>query len=222
MIQNLQENEVYNIVNNLLEDKKVKQTYPAVDDELKLDIICYILNRLSPHYTNSNRGYNYYLSKDINRQNRTDIISLFFSALESFKERRDTGIPLGETKTEKRYFNFPQFFGLVFNSDNMLRIERAVATFFIDGKLVDNNEYHGIQNPYTIHPQTRGIYSFWIPAIENSKNVAERTFTIKVRIEIPGSEKEISVFEKITLKSTDAFQPNVEKGNTHQLPDAFL
>ncbi len=191
-LKNYMEEYVSNVVDSVLQKEKID-----LGEKGRLDIIAYVLNRVKPKYTVSQRGQIHIinnLKESLNE--RVNIVKLVFEALNIVLKRRtgeredvDFSISFDHTLD---YFVFPAFIGAVYD-DQLNPLEGSEITLYIDGKKAEMITQNW-QNPVKLSLASHGYYSFLPMPIPGS---GERTFDIKIVIEYNDRTKEIN--EKITL-----------------------
>ncbi len=193
-LKNYMEEYVSNVVDSVLQKEKIE-----LGEKGRLDIIAYVLNRVKPKYTVSQRGQIHIinnLKESLNE--RVSIIKLVFEALNIVLQRRhgenedvDFSIKFDH---KSNYFVFPTLIGAVYD-DQLNPLEGAKIELFIDDRKVEMITQNW-QNPVILAKASHGYYSFLPMPIAGD---GERTFDLKILIEFKGKVKEIN--EKLPLKS---------------------
>jgi competence protein ComFB len=135
--------------------------------QCRTDVICYVLNRIKPHYIVSNRGLARAEQESITYQQKTaDIVALAYEGIRQIHHRMRpsfghyTSEDTDPEALSKPVFNIPIIRGRLFNGLNFAPMEDVTIELWHGKKLVpmvDNNW----QNPYTIVAQTMGVFTFW-------------------------------------------------------------
>ncbi|MFN3411747.1 MAG: late competence development ComFB family protein, partial [Exilispira sp.] len=167
-IKNTLEDLVYNLAESII--ASYNDNIPK-NSKFKLDVICYVLNRILPEYLVSYRGLIYEEIKfKYDSQKVTDIISLIYEAIRTIKNRRkeeslidvNEEIEWGFSPIESKdyFYNFPQIIGQVFNSSNFEPVDDATV-LLVDEK---NNKVEMAsslwKNPLETSLKTNGIFTF--------------------------------------------------------------
>ena len=229
-------------LHNIMEDKvisRVDAIFKSIEDEgytekyctcnqCRMDVVCYVLNRLHPHYISSHRGASRVQGEGSEMiQQGADITSLIHEGLKRVNHNRRPNFAHSSDKGEivpsnqrEPVFNIPTIMGRLFNGDNFAPIHEAVVELLWNGELVsmkDNNW----QNPYRLVPHAEGIFSFW-PAPAITTNVdARKIFEYTARVSAPGFEI-LNHFFKIPLVSEPQVNVSFTLDRTFKLPDLYL
>jgi competence protein ComFB len=166
-IHNLLEEIVIDKISDFLtayRDKKTEEEL-AIVEEYKLDVACYVLNRIDPVYVVSGRGLAYldidYLEK---LQRDADLVTLIHQGIERVLTvqrphyDRKKKARLGPVKGN--FFNFPIIKGRLFNSLNFEPV------FDLEVELLEQHERVPMieetwPNPCPIVANTAGNFYFW-------------------------------------------------------------
>jgi competence protein ComFB len=226
-IKNLMEEAVLSSVDELFAAEKTEgKTGFCVCGQCRLDVACYVLNRIKPEYIVSSRGLAY-SERDFmeTMQKRADIIVLAREGWSKVAHRpRQTAdhalATLVTNLPEGPAFNIPTIMGRVFNGLNFEPIATGEIQLYIDGEpapMVDLNW----QNPFTLAKATAGTYIFWAcptaaPAIGD-----KRLFSCEVRALVPGLEGASHFFELEVVAEKEA-KADFSHHSVHKLPDLLL
>ncbi|NNM67771.1 MAG: late competence development ComFB family protein [Spirochaetales bacterium] len=221
---------VHNLVKDLVV-QKVEEIFsssdlasvPPDDPGTKMDIICFVLNRIPPQYVVSGRGMAYSESQDYQQkiQRLADITRLVKEGLEMVRmNRRDrTNAPFNESK-EGRFFNFPSFIGRLFDGANFAPLHDLEVSLLHEGKLlrvIDPNW----QNPYKLVTNTAGTYLFWphpIPALDHE---TQKTFHLEIAVEDPRWDP-LHYHVEITLNAESDFVDFIDTRGSFRIKDLYL
>jgi len=226
-IRNLLEETVLSEVDAMFadEDAEGKSGF-CTCSQCRLDVACYILNRVKPEYIVSSRGMAY-SERDfmLTVQKRADILSLAregwalvahrprISAEHGLKSRA-SALPEGPA------FNFPTVMGRVFNGLNFEPIAEGEIRLFIDGEdapMADSNW----QNPFVLSHNTAGTFIFWVCPIAAPSPGEKRLFTFEVRSSVEGLDP-ISHFFELEIESEREAAGDFGRHGVHKLPDLLL
>jgi competence protein ComFB len=224
--------EIHNIVEDLV-DSVVKDIFQteAKDGRLgfctcpqcRLDVACYVLNKLSPEYIVSGRGV-VYASKDYQGkiQKQADAITL---ANEAWRRIDQSRRPHFEHRAAKRHldfpqppvFNFPTIIGRLFNGLTFAPMDGVEVSLFRDGaeaRMMDANW----QNPCLLFSRTGGTYIFW-PYPEGADSAGEsRVFEFELRARAEGFT-ELEHFFSLRVSCEDSIQDQFSLQRQFILPD---
>ncbi len=225
-IRNLMEDAVDTTVGELfyLEDERHNLGF-CTCGQCRLDVTCYVLNRVKPEYIVSGRGLAYSERDMLEKvQRRADIISI---AQEGWSKvghsPRDTAdhhsrivrdIPAGAA------FNLPSIMGRVFNGLNFEPLAAGNIRLLINGKeapTVDRNW----QNPFVLARATAGNFTFWPRPEESNAAGEKRSFSGELRAEAQGFDP-ISHFFEFDLVSDRAAKEEFSLLHVLKIPDILL
>jgi competence protein ComFB len=199
-IRNLMEDAVLATVSELfeLEEKDLKLGF-CTCGQCRLDVACYVLNRIKPEYILSGRGLAYSERDMLEKvQRRADIITI---AREGWSKvghnprvtadhegaySRD--LPLGPA------FNIPTIMGRAFNGLTYEPLSQGTISLFINGILapmVDRNW----QNPFILGQATSGTFIFWPRPEASTASGSIKSFSCELRVEVDGFDPLSHYFE---------------------------
>ncbi|MFW6249739.1 MAG: late competence development ComFB family protein [Alkalispirochaetaceae bacterium] len=225
-IHNLMEDAVQRAVDEICDDEERngKSRY-CTSDECRLDAICYVLNRIPPHYVTSSRGLAH-SSSDIenDQQLQVDVMRLAQEGLSRvtsvrrnyYAESAEKAAPPGEGPC----FNFPTIKGRVFNGRSFEPIYDVEVLLLLDGepaRMFDSRW----QNPYAIVFNTPGTFIFWPAPIPTESPEQERTFQCELRIEDEEYE-EFRHFFTLALRSDARFAGTFTYNRDYLLQDLYI
>lgn len=181
----------------------------------RLETACYVLNRIQPKYSVSERGILHNALDMEDGQLKTDITSL---ALEGIRLISSSPRKYHSSKKEniqvtdenKMFYNFPIIMGTIYNGGNFEPLENVQV------KLKINNEDAVMfdstwANPAHTFKSTNGSYNFWPAAIECDKNSETKVFNLSYEISAEGYHSTVYAMElplipeknkKTTMEST--------------------
>jgi competence protein ComFB len=193
--------------------------------QCRMDTICYVLNRIEPHYVVSNRGFAR-MEQDINHhQNEADIASLIYKGIRLVNHnQRPTaphdGTPTQTPKVNKPIFEIPPISGRIFNGISFEPIVGVDLALYCEGELVSmrNNNW---QNPYTMVPSTPGVFNFWPAPVDAETTDVSKVFKYTVKVDSPDYEP-LSHYFSITAVSKFHTPHSYTQNRTFKLPDLYL
>lgn len=189
-LKNYQEDIVLRLTELVLQD------YPEIqaDEKFIHDIAAFTLNRITPSYIMSERGFTRFATKhlideDKNTKGLIEVMVIINMAIEYLKSRRKSdrnNIENKEIKKEpaepvynKYIYNFPQFIGRVIDKANNKPIIDACITLYIDGNKAKSIEANW-PNPYHTVNETNGFYSFWPKSLFDSSDSKKYKVELKI------------------------------------------
>ncbi len=168
-IHNLMEDLVKATVNELFdaEERGASGSW-CTCGQCRMDVACYVLNRIRPEYVVSSRGIAY-TEQDYGEklQKTADVVSLaregwarINSAKRPNHEHVSNGAVMERPAPEGPVFNLPPIMGRVFNVSNFEPVSGATVTLGDGGSLQPMMDANW-QNPYGIVKNTAGTFIFW-------------------------------------------------------------
>jgi competence protein ComFB len=226
-IRNLMEEAVLSAVDELFasESPNAKLGF-CTCGQCRLDVACYVLNRIKPEYIVSSRGLAY-SERDFMEtvQRRADIISLAREGWSRVAHRprktADHGLAtLVSNLPEGPAYNLPTIMGRAFNGLNFEPLAEGDVKLFVDGHeapMVDPNW----QNPFILAQATAGTFIFWVCPYSADFEGQKRVFTLEARATVPGLEEASHFFELEMVAEKEAKGDFTHHG-VHKLPDLLL
>lgn len=226
-IRNLMEEAVLAVVGELFELEAMERKLGfCVCAQCKLDVACYVLNRIKPEYILSGRGLAYSERDTLDKvQKRADIITLAKEgwALVDHRPRLTADHAAATSRRdlpEGAAFNIPSIMGRAFNGLNFEPMALGTISLQINGGLapmVDRNW----QNPFSFAPATAGTYIFW-PRPEAAEAVGEeKNFACELKVEVPGFEP-LSHYLEFSLAAEKSAKAEFSLLGVHKIPDLYL
>lgn len=195
-----------------------------LDEASKLDVICYVLNRIAPLYVVSGRGLAHTETKSYSEraQRLADITALIHEGLSVVeKNRRQRSVDRSpEEDLSGPWFNFPCIIGRLFYGDNFGPVSGVKVGLYNEGELmrvIDPNW----QNPYEMVPNTAGTFLFWPYPIRARASGEQATFTLEIRVHEEGFEPLRYGFT-IALTADDHFSDFASITTNYRLRDLYL
>jgi competence protein ComFB len=194
-------------------------------DQCRMDTICFVLNRVEPHYIVSNRGFSRSEQDAMRRQQiEADVASLVYKGLRLVNHnQRPTsshdGSVVREDEASKSAFELPIMVGRLFDGVTFTPLSGVTVELHCNGALVPMRN-HNWQNPCILVPYTPGTYTFWPAPVDAEAAGMLRTFEFSLKIESPDYEPLIHFF-KIPAASQAQTIYSLDH-RTFRLPDLYL
>ncbi len=188
-IRNLMEDKVIQLLNEICADEERGGNKRYITDEAsRVDVACFVLNRVPQRYVSSGRGFAY-LEADINDnpQIQVDIVTHIHDGLRRVTEiQRSYYSDTPEVHDElprgtKAVYYFPTIKGRIFNGMSFEPISDVKISITHQGKalrMVDSRW----PNPYSIVGNTPGTYLFWPKAVPASNVDVEEIFEFSLEV----------------------------------------
>lgn len=223
-IHNLMEDAVARRVNELCDDHESRnQGRYCTTDQCRLDAICYVLNRIQPHYVTSSRGVAH-LSGDLdnNQQLQIDITRLAQEGLARVSAIRRSyyNEPEGASALQGPCFNFPTIKGRILNGKSFVPESGFEVTLLI-GEAVAPMYDSRWQNPYEVVGNAPGTFIFWPAPIAAERAGVSREFSCELRVEDDRFE-EFRHFFTIRLESDDSSAETFTYNSDYNLRDLYI
>ncbi|MCP4138656.1 MAG: late competence development ComFB family protein [bacterium] len=162
-IVNLMEDIVKSVTDKVVKNNKEFAQLSSNED----DIIAYVLNRVPPKYSTSERGILHgKLETKFEIQQKTDILMLVFEAAKVIMNGRASEISTGAGANQLGTHCFPHVIGEILEETTLTVIPGVeVSLYFGDTPvgMVDPTW----KNPYSTNKATMGHYHFWPVYLEN-------------------------------------------------------
>ena len=200
-IRNLMEDKVIQILNEICdEEERAGSKLYHTDEQSRVDVACFVLNRIPQRYVSSGRGFAY-LEADFNDnpQIQVDIVTFIHEGLRRVTEIQrnyqgqphevTNGLPSGT----KAVYYFPTIKGRIFNGMSFAPISDVQISITHAGKplrMVDSRW----PNPYSIVGNTPGTYLFWPRAEPATKLDVEKVFEFTLEVNDPRYEPFVHYF----------------------------
>ena len=193
----------------------------------RMDVICYALNRLTPHYILSSRGASRLQNENFDyQQQAADITALVHDGLKKVSHNTrpniDHSAEAADEGPESKFpvYNVPAIMGRIFNGDNFAPLPEADVELLWNGKPVPMKDTKW-QNPYHVVSCNEGNYSFW-PAADRASGVDKhKIFEYTLRVSARGFET-LTHFFKIPVASEIRIAGSFNLNRTFKLPDLYL
>ncbi|MFP4363656.1 MAG: late competence development ComFB family protein [Spirochaetia bacterium] len=226
-------------IHNQMEDTVLKMVHEIFTEEennprmgvctcsqCRMDVACYVLNRVTPEYIISGRGVAH-LDSDYNQklQKEADLVSLIkegIGQVNSTKRPHFTHSPHNEPQDNKAglFFNFPTIIGRLFNGINFEPVFGLKVYLRQNGenvKMLDPNW----QNPYNTVKNTAGTYIFWPHPLHAEEPGITKTFEFEISIESKGYEP-IHHFISVESRSEPYFLESFHMQRSYKVEDLYI
>lgn len=223
-VHNLMEDIVINTVNELFENKS--RVKPEIADCLhcKMDVVCYVLNRIEPEYIISGRGLIHF-EEDYHKkiQLEADIISIASEGIKKITEIQRPYYKITEEdifKDSPFFFNFPAILGQILNGKSFEPLDNVLVSLFMEGdpvRMIDDTW----ENPYLVVKSTRGSFSFMPRPVPAVKDNEKRLFSMELRVKKEGFE-ELNRFFDLTLESEKDIKTSYNIELTYKTEPLYL
>lgn len=226
-VRNVMEDAVKSLVDELFDaENRDKRLGFCTCDQCRLDVECFVLNRVKPEYIVSSRGLAYSEREGLDKvQRQADLISLVKEGWGKVSHSpRPTSDHAGQksavAEREGPTYNFPTIMGRVFDGRTFAPLGEGVVRLYSSGEevqMVDPNW----QNPFVLAGATGGTFIFWPKAIPAGHEGGERSFVFEIKVDVPGLEG-LSHFIEIDVSPERSTRMDFSLQRVHKVPDLYL
>mgnify|MGYP000923024835 FL=1 len=226
-IHNLMEDIVRGTVDELFdsEERSPKLGF-CTCSQCRLDVSCYVLNRIPPEYVTSGRGVVHGETDWSGKVQRTaDVLTLVREGWTriNLKKRPQyhQGSPVASSELpEGPVFNFPSVMGRLFNGVDFSPLEDIQVGLYREDELLPMIDPNW-QNPCRIVRETEGMYIFWPRPLPAGSAGEEAVFQLRVHAEIPGFEA-VSHYFELSLDAEPSAVDQITVRKVYKLPDLYV
>jgi competence protein ComFB len=224
-IRNIMEDIVISMVDEVCREKEQagNGTY-CTSPECRMDVVCYVLNRIPPKYVSSGRGLAHVEADyEGNRQLKADILTLITQGLKritSVKRSYYEGECDECQDREGYFFNLPTIKGRLFHGLTFEPVKNIQVTLYSDSQPVKMIDARW-QNPFTIVGGTSGTFMFFPQPIRADDQGEEKTFDLEVRAEAEGYET-LHHFFTVRVEAEGRYADSIQLTRELNLKDLYL
>ena len=193
--------------------------------QCRLDVACYVLNRMSPEYVISSRGLAH-MEADYhsNVQKIADVVTLANEGIDVVsKSLRPNFDHKGRTSFKQPQgplYSFPIISGRLFDGLTFAPITGKKVILYRDGDLVEMVDANW-QNPYELVDAFPGNFMFWPKPLKSQGDEVSRSFEFQIKLDDP----DFSTFShriEIPLTSRPYWVNALAENLTHHLHDLHI
>ena len=196
-------------------------------NQCRMDVICYALNRLKPHYISSHKGAARTRWEGIEQQQQTaDVSAMIHEGLKrvNHNQRPNCSHQAADEGTgpNVKYpvFNVPTIMGRLYDGSNFSPLSDVDVELLWEGELVPMKDGNW-QNPCHLVPTAEGTFSFWPAPAQSSKANNHKIFSYTLRVSSPEFET-LNHFFKIPVASELRASASFSLERTFKLPDLYM
>jgi competence protein ComFB len=226
IIHNIMEDIVRELTDEIFKDNEIRERETFCSCyQCKSDVMCYVLNRISPIYIFTSRGASHFKVNYLdNLQRRADIQSLIHKGIKRVvKTKRPHFLHHDEAENKTPhgiYFNFPPITGKIIDSITFEPLSEIPVGLYFEGELVEMINPNW-QNPYSTHGSTAGIYTFLPKPEAAAKESETRVFEFELVVDTDKYEPFRKYFE-ITMAATPEYIEYYRYNSYHEIEDLYL
>jgi competence protein ComFB len=206
--------------------RKEKQNDICTCRQCRLDVACYVLNRLEPHYVVSSRGIlrDEYFDMD-KRQKMADIASLIYRGIKQVNLNRRPGFKHTRedeqvSQTAAAYFNIPVIIGNLFNGSTFEPVSDMAVELYMDGQLAVMKNANW-QNPCNLVKKTEGKFTFWPASVPSGHAGEQKLFNFSVKVPQAELPPLVYYFELPVVSENESVN-TLTMNRTHKISDLYL
>jgi len=226
-IHNLMEDEVLRVLDEICEEDEKSHSYGyCTSSECRMDVACFVLNRVPQQYVTSGRGIGYVKSEfRENTQLAVDLVTLAHEGLRRVTTNRRAWYEPAQQEAkilpEGPQFGFPAMRGRLFDCLTFAPAYGVDVWMYRDGSPVPmiNSRW---QNPCGLVENSSGSYLFWPAPVPAASVQERRTFEFELRIEETGTYEAFHHFFKMEAIAAESEGQASNLGRDFQLQDLFL
>lgn len=223
-VHNIMESIVIETVNEIFEDKRKDDFEMSECLQCRLDVACYVLNRIKPEYIISGRGLLHFEDNYHELlQTKVDMVTLINAGIKKVMETKRPYYNSKETtrNISTRYlYNFPSIIGSVLMGDSFVPADNVSISLFFENTLAGMIDKTW-QNPFTIVKSTKGNYSFMPAPVAADEENEERTFKFELQIKNIKYDT-VSHFFELKLKSEKNVVTTFSMARTNKISGLYL
>lgn len=180
--------------------KWIKKENPASPicecENCRLDVLCYVLNRVPPKYIVSSRGVNHtqrelenfkQVSADVDKIVMDGIRLISQSKRPNHSSSYSLSFENAKAKKRKPFFFFPVLSGYVYDGLTFESLVDAQISLFVNKKMANMLDPTW-QNPCKTFKVTEGLYNFCVFPEKARRENLKREFNVLLKVEAPGYE----------------------------------
>jgi competence protein ComFB len=225
-VHNMMEDLVFNRVMEIF-DEKAETGFPLSGCyQCRLDVACYVLNRIKPEYLISGRGLAHYETEyQVHVQKNADIVALINEGIRKIETRqrpyyRQPSHETDDTISRGPVFNFPAIIGRILHGTTFEPMKDIHVALLQNGKPAQMIDYTW-QNPYFVVESTRGNFTFLPRPVRAEKAAEKRDFPFEVRVEADGYTS-IQHHIELSLNAEAEVKQNFSMHHTHKIGELYL
>ncbi len=193
--------------------------------QCRMDVACYVLNRMTPEYVVSSRGLAH-MEADYhsNVQKLADVVTLVNEGIEvvshSLRPNFDHKNQTTFQEPEGPLFSFPIISGRLFDGLTFSPVTGKKVSLYLDGELVAMVDPNW-QNPYEMVDAFPGNFMFWPKPIKAEGDKISKSFEFQIKLDDP----EFSGFShrvEIPLQSKPYWENALTENLTRHLHDLHI
>lgn len=224
VIRNVLEDAVLRVVNQICDDDEAsEQPHYLTTDECRMDVACFVLNRVPQRYVSSARGQAH-IEQEIEQDQQlfVDLVTLSHEGLRrvtSVKRSFYGDAPDAPAVTGPHYF-FPTIKARLFDADTFAPMQQVLVTLLRDDHAVHMVDSRW-ENPYEVAAPTAGTAIFWPQPVQAPVDGETASFEFEIRVEHHGYQALHHFFTIERVATSEGMAALIATGE-HRLPDLYL
>ena len=225
-IHNLMEDLVTKTVNEIFDEEEQQPRHGyCTCPQCRLDVVCYVLNRVPPQYAVSGRGLAHILSDYQDQlQTTADLVALINKGIQTVSATRRPQFAHDGADAphapEGPVYNFPVVEGRLLSGVTFEPVSGVAVSLLSEGtkvEMIDGNW----PNPYPVSDRAAGSFFFWPFPVAAEAAGLPRSFDFELAVAAPEYD-EIHHFFKIELVADPSFAGQIHYQRAHKLTNLVL
>ncbi len=223
-VHNRIEDLVLNTVHEIFDERETEGSI-CTCSQCRMDVACYVLNRISPEYIVSSRGLAH-MEADYhsNVQKIADVVKLVNEGVDIVSRSKRPNFDHKNQTTfqepEGPLHSFPIISGRLFNGQNFAPFTGKKVSLFLDDKLVEMLDPNWI-NPYSMVDAFPGNFMFWPFPLKADEPGVAKVFSFSIKMDDPDYSDFCHRFE-LTICSEPVWINALEKNKSFHIQDLHL
>ena len=224
-IHNLMEDLVLETVHEFFDEASPEDFPLANCRQCRLDVACYVLNRVKPEYIISGRGLVHFETDYQARlQKKADLAALVNEGIRKITRNRrpyyDISADSQEPLPDPPVFNFPALVGRILHGKTFEPAANINVCLRSNGEMVPMIDYTW-QNPYFVVESIRGNFTFLPRPVQAGRAGETESFNFEICVEAEGYSPLNHYFE-IKLTSENEVKNSFNINNTFKTGELYL
>jgi competence protein ComFB len=226
-VHNVIEDLVLETVNDIFDTEERKRELGVCTCyQCRLDVACYVLNRVTPEYVISQRGVAHYEQKYNERmQKQADVVTLVREGIARIDQKKRPHVAHFEPQAKPSFpqaplYNFPTIIGRILDGKTFEPMSGLSVSLYRDGapvRMIDPN-WH---NPYSLSEATAGTYLYWPFPESASSESDKKCFSFEIVAEAGAFEPLRHRFS-LELCAEAEVKDSFSTQRTLKLPDLYV
>jgi competence protein ComFB len=212
------------VVNQVCDDEEARETPSYLTtDECRMDVACFVLNRIPQRYVSSARGQAHIEQEIENDQQLfVDLVTLSHEGLRRVTsvQRSFYGNAPDAPAVQGPHFFFPTVKTRLFDANTFTAAKDVPVALLRDDSMVRMVDSRW-QNPFTVAEPTGATVLFWPQPAQAAGPDESGRFEFEIRVESDGYESLHHFFTIERISTNEGMSALIATGE-HRIPDLYL